>query len=280
MVPATGGNDTSTRCWLLSSSWRTLRKAATGVVTLLLAALLTAVLSAPARATEGAPLVTGTAADAIGPGHSVWTVQQSQRGETTPREVYQLADYRALPSDLPAGTVVMYDLETWSSTLSWTPAGQYTHPRRSELRFVSLAHAAGYRAMLGPHMTVIDASIGGCHRRSEESVLHAYLRCLANVPADYFVVQAQAIECHRAAFIRRIRLVHAVQPGAVIAETSVTYTKPCVTANKLAGDIQAVVPTYAAGAAVWGLAFGTTVPLGRPLDEQAAMIEAILAAIA
>jgi hypothetical protein len=232
-----------------------------------------------AQAQELAPLVTGNSADQLGPGYTTWTVQQAFRGQTTPREVVQIGDYTQMPSGLAPGTVVMYDLEKWNPT----PIEQYTDPRRSERAFVALAHSMGYRAMLAPSGSVINSSVGNCRRKTAESTLDAYIRCLASVPSDFFLVQAQGVECNTSGFVYKVQRVDAIQTGLVIAEVSVIKPWDCVTAQQLEADVTAVLKTSgtptlpADGFSVWGLAGqASALSVNRPADQQLAMMQQVL----
>lgn len=245
----------------------TLEKSVRRSILAFVAAGLLVLFMGTARAGAAPVLVTGMMADTLSTDASLsgtyWGLHQVLDPNT--HEVWQ---FKSLPSfraaAIPAGAVVMYDLENWTAS----PTEEITHVEASLKRFVSIAHARGLVAMLAPSRSVIGQSVT-CVRRSREPVAHRYLRCVASIPTDFLLVQSQSLQCDTAAFAALISSVAARQSGQVIAEMSVTRLA-CASVAQLQADT-AAVQSVADGVAVWS--FGNNGhPLGAGYDDQVSII--------
>jgi hypothetical protein len=213
-------------------------------------------LAYPASAAAPIPgvLVPGRLADALGPADAQYLFAVSQVEDPTPRQAYQihsLADPRLVGATFPAGAAVMYDLER---TLS-TPASELVDPQASLMQFVELAHSNGYEAIIAPARNLIRSDSEGCYRELDESAWQAYLRCVASVPADGLLVQAQRFQCTNS-WTNRFLAAAAVQPGWTWGETSLRPPP----GSAMGGCIDASVIEYLmrslqgnAGLSMWGV---------------------------
>jgi hypothetical protein len=186
----------------------------TSIVALGLA--LVALFASVAKA-DGLPtgvLVPGRLADALGTGGLVAVAQPS---DPTARAAYQIdsvTDPRFAGAQFPAGSVVMYDLEPWPAS----SAAERADPQAALQTFVSQAHADGYVAIIAPAWRMVGYTTEGCSRMVGETRWAAYLRCLASVPADGLLVQAQYFQC--GSWAGRVKSAAAVQPGRTWGEVS------------------------------------------------------------
>ncbi len=90
-----------------------------------------------------------------------------------------------------------------------TPVEEQKHPSQYLPRFVTLAHANGYRVIEAPGASLVDVPGADCTRGQGETREAAYLRCGlagASAHADQIDVQFQEEECNTDAYKRDVGL--------------------------------------------------------------------------
>jgi len=214
--------------------------------------VLTALLATAAKA-DGllvGVMVPGRLADALGM-DGLFAV--AQPADPTARAAYQIdsmTDPRFAGAQFPAGSVVLYDLEPW---LASTDA-ERANPRAALKAFVVQAHKAGYLAVIAPAWRMLTRTTEGCHRKVDERRWAAYLRCLASVPADGLLVQAQFFQC--GPWAARVLSAANVQTGRTWGEVSLVIPPDqprgaCIDGPRI--DSLAAALGSSASLAMWGL---------------------------
>jgi hypothetical protein len=152
------------------------------------------------------------------------------------------ASYRALvrtsPNAFPPGTLVAYDPEPAPTT----PRREQYRPRRYMRDFVQLAHRRGLRAMLVPSRRLGNVDIRRCQ----------FLQCgYLEIPADYFQLQSQRLQCDLPAFTRFVRGASRRSVSPLIVQMSVLWDGPCDRVPAVVAAHDAALP-YADGFSLWG----------------------------
>jgi hypothetical protein len=143
--------------------------------------------------------------------------------------------------------LVMYDPEPWSVTPMW----QQRHPVTSMQRFVEDARAAGDRPILAPARALVNVERAVCRRARSETVTDAFFRCgLASIPTDYYLLQAQKLECDLDRFSEFVEGARAAVAGSLLVELTATPFNECATPEAIAAAWQASTP-YADGWGMW-----------------------------
>jgi hypothetical protein len=122
-----------------------------------------------------------------------------------------------IPSDVRA---VMYDPEGWDST----PRPEQRDPALYAERFVWLAHANGYIAIVTPHPSLVSVPGSVCGQRADETQEAAYVRCRiaekVAKDADLYETQAQALERDPSAYrdfvARTARQARSANPDVIV----------------------------------------------------------------
>jgi hypothetical protein len=213
-------------------------------------------------------------------GTSPFNVNTPMKGEvfepatgTVLTSFWSLAELRAA-TDLVPGATVMYDLEY--NPNSTATVSELRHPRHSLRTFVELAHDRGLRVVFAPSPSL--TSVPGqtwCTREAGEDQPHAFIRCrlpafAASVGTDLLLVQSQRLECDLDTYRSFVRAA-AEQDPATLAELTVVWPDPCVTARVVYRAWRSVRP-YVAGYGFWSqVEEYAMIPVIRPWAEQTAM---------
>jgi len=142
---------------------------------------------------------------------------------------------------------VLYDIEPWT----FTPLAERQHPIQAMRAFVALAHERGEQAILSPSAQLTKFAVGECAPRSHEDPHDAAFRCgLFAVKGDYLLVQSQRRECDPSMFSAWLQRVARVARSKVMAELTVVWADPCVTADNMMASYRAALP-YVSDFALW-----------------------------